>query len=74
MFQLSGDVLLKKGENSFLFGGQHAIREQAFVCGFSKFLQREKDCDVDHFLVVLLQICGFILPCSPIPSFACLQL
>lgn len=58
MFQLSGDVLLKKGGNSFLFGGQHAIREQAFICGFSKFLQREKDCDVDHFLV-LLQICGF---------------
>lgn len=74
MFQLSGDVLLKKGGNSFMFEGQHAIREQAFVCGFSKFLQREKDCDVDHVLVVLLlQICGFILPCSPISSFACLQ-
>lgn len=36
--------------------GQHAVREQAFVCGFSKFLQRGRDCD--HVLV-LLQIYGF---------------
>lgn len=54
MFQFSDDVLLTKGGNSFMFEGQHAIREQAFVCGFSKFLQKEKDCAVDHVLALIL--------------------
>lgn len=73
MFNLSDEVLSTKGENPFMFEGQRAIREQAFVCGFSKFLQRERDCDVDHVLaVLLLQICGFNLPFSPISSFTCL--
>lgn len=73
MFQLSDDVLLRKGGNSFMFEGQHAIREQGFVCEFSKFLQVERDSDVDHVLVLFLQICGFNLPYSPISSFACLS-
>lgn len=70
MFQLIDGVLLKKRGNSFMFEGQHAIREQAFVCGFSKLLQREEDCDVIIFLfsfsrsVVLILFSNFFL-CKP---------